>query len=95
MALRLLVLHMHRSFLVYSWSEVYCLSMREVGDVNWEFVINCEVYWVRYVLSLPDCQTVQSGLKLKETPGVSELIILGFDIKLLELDRWYKVVVER
>lgn len=58
-----------------------------MGDVNWEFVINCEVYGVRYVLSLPDCQTVQPGLKLKETQYVSELIILGFDIKLLEMDK--------
>jgi hypothetical protein len=24
-----------------------------------------------------------------------EIIILGFDFKLLELDKWYKVVVER
>jgi hypothetical protein len=69
--------------------------MREVGDVNWEFVINCEVYGVRYVLSLPDYPTVQPGLKLKETHYVCELIILGFDIKLPELDKWYKLMVER
>jgi hypothetical protein len=61
--------------------------VREVGDVNWEFVMSCEVYGVRYVLSLPDCQTVQPGLKLTETQDLSELIILGFDIKLLELDK--------
>ena len=69
--------------------------MREVGDVNWEFVISCEVYGVRYVFSLSDCQIVQPGLKLKGTQDVSELIILRFDIKLLELDKWYKVLVER
>jgi len=65
-----------------------------VGDVNWEFVVNCEVYGARYVLNLPDCQTVQPGLKIKETQDVNELIILGFGIKLLELDTWYKVIVE-
>jgi len=39
---------------------------------------------VRYVLHLPDCPTVQPGLKLKEIQDVNELIVLGFDIKLLE-----------
>jgi hypothetical protein len=66
-----------------------------VGDVNWEFVVDCEVYGARYVLSLPDCQTVQPGLKIKETQDVNEFIILRFDIKLLESDMWYKVMVER
>lgn len=63
MALRLIVLHRHRSFLGQSWTEVYCLSKRELGDVNWEFVVNCEVY---EVLNLPDCPTVQLGLKFKK-----------------------------
>jgi len=46
-----------------------------------------EVYGVRYVLRLPDCQTVQPGLKLTEAQDLNELIILGFDIKLMELDK--------
>ena len=52
--------------------------------VNWEFVINCAVYGVICVLRLSDCQIALPGLKLKETQDVSELIILGFNIKLLE-----------
>jgi hypothetical protein len=63
--------------------------MLEVADVNWEFVVNCEVYGARYVLRLPDCQTVQLGSKLKETRDVRELISVGFNINLLE---WAKMV---
>ena len=80
----LIVIHTYRRFLGWSWSEVYCLSMRELVELSWEFVINCEVYGVIYMLRLSDCQTVQPSLKLKETQDFSELIVLGFDIKLVE-----------
>jgi hypothetical protein len=89
MTLRLIVLHTRRKFsgLVMVWG-LLPLSARGGG-------VNCEVYGVRCVLSLPDCQTVRPGLKFKENQDVSELIILGFDIKLLELDKWYKAMMER
>ena len=83
-----------QNFYGQSRSEVYCLSLRELADVNLKFVINCEVYRVGYVLNLPDCQTVQLGLKLKETQDLGELISLGFDVNLLVWDTWYKVMME-